>query len=58
MNNHAITIQKVSFHSDSASSEDYQAECSCGWVSHRSWLKATARRFAHNHLAAAISPTV
>jgi hypothetical protein len=58
MKNHNITIQKVSSYSDRTSSEDYQAECSCGWVSHRSWLKATAHRFAHNHLARAISPTV
>ena len=54
MNNHTITIQKVSSYTDRTPAEDYQAKCSCGWVSHRSWLEATARRIAHNHMTAAI----
>jgi hypothetical protein len=57
MNNHAITIQRISSYSDWTPGEDYQAECACGWVSHRSWLQATARRAADNHMAAAILPT-
>jgi hypothetical protein len=52
MNNHTITIKR-----DSTPAQDYQAECSCGWVSNRSWLEATARRVAHNHMAAVIQPT-
>lgn len=52
MNNHTITIKR-----DSAPPQDYQAECSCGWVSNRSWLEATARRVANYHMAAAIQPT-
>lgn len=52
MNNHTITIKK-----DSAPAQDYQAECSCGWVSNRSWLEATARRVADYHMAAVIQPT-
>jgi hypothetical protein len=57
MNNHTITIQKVSSYSNRTPDEEYQAKCSCGWVSHRSWLQATARRVAHNHMAAVILPT-
>jgi hypothetical protein len=52
MNNHTITIKR-----DSTPAQDYQAECACGWVSNRSWLEATARRVAHNHMAAVIQPT-
>jgi hypothetical protein len=56
MNNHTITIESVSF-SDRTPGEDYQAKCSCGWVSYRSWLKATARRVADNHTATSTLPT-
>jgi hypothetical protein len=52
MNEHTITIAR-----DSSPAQDYQAECSCGWVSHQSWLEATARRVADNHMAAVIRPT-
>ncbi len=48
MNNHTIAIERVS--------SDYQAECSCGWVSNRAWLEATVRRVAGNHMSAAIIP--
>lgn len=56
MNNHTITIAKVSSSSDGNSVQDYQAQCSCGWVSNRSWLAATARRVADYHMAAVIAP--
>jgi hypothetical protein len=52
INNHTITIER-----DSTPAQDYQAECSCGWVSNRAWLEATARRFADYHMAAAIRAT-
>lgn len=57
MNNHTITIQSISSYSDRTPSEDHQAECACGWVSNRSWLKATALRAADNHMAAIMPPT-
>jgi hypothetical protein len=47
MNNHTITITR-----DSTPARNYQAECSCGWVSNQSWLEATARRVADYHMAA------
>ena len=39
MNKRTIIIQKVSFCSGRTRAEDYQANCSCGWVSHRFWQK-------------------
>jgi hypothetical protein len=52
MNNHTITIKR-----DNTPTQDYQAECSCGWISHRAWLEATVRRVADNHTTAVIQPT-
>ena len=52
-----INAHNIHITRDSTPAQDYQAECSCGWVSHRSWLEATARRVAHNHMAAVIQPT-
>ena len=52
MNNHSITIESVSSYSGGSQTQDYWAQCSCGWVSNRSWLEATARRVANSHLAA------
>lgn len=57
MNKHTITIGKVSSYSGGTPAQDYQAECSCGWVSNRSWLEATARRGANYHMAAVTPPT-
>ncbi len=57
MNNHIITIGRVSSYSDRTPAQDYRAECSCGWVSNQSWLEATARRVADHHIAAVIQPT-
>jgi hypothetical protein len=57
MKNHTITIKRVSSYSDSTPALDYQAECSCGWVSKRSWLEATARRVTEYHMAAVTPPT-
>jgi hypothetical protein len=51
MNNHRITIERVSSNSGSPPTHDYQAQCLCGWISNRSWLEATARRVANSHLA-------
>jgi hypothetical protein len=56
MNKHTITIGRASSYPDSTPDQDYQAECSCGWVSNRSWLEATARRVANCHVAAVIPP--
>lgn len=58
MNNHTITIKRIPSYSNKVSDQDYQAECSCGWVSHRAWLRATVCRAAYNHMpAAGITPT-
>jgi len=54
MNNHTITIEPVSSSSDSTPGHDHQAKCSCGWVSNRAWLAATARRTAAYHMSAAV----
>jgi hypothetical protein len=51
MNNHTITVTR-----DSTPARNYQAECSCGWVSNQSWLEATARRVADYHMAAVAQP--
>jgi hypothetical protein len=55
MTNHIITIERVSSPSASALSQEHQAKCSCGWVSSRSWLAASARRVADHHTSAAVS---
>jgi hypothetical protein len=52
MDKHTITIGRVSSYSGITPAQDYQAECSCGWESNRSWLEATARRVADYHVAA------
>lgn len=57
MSSHTITIARVSSYSDSAPDQDYQAECSCGWVSNRAWLEATVRRVAGYHMSAAVIPS-
>jgi hypothetical protein len=57
MNNHTITIEKVSGVSSylgRTPAPDYQAKCSCGWVSYPAWLEATVRRIADNHMATAV----
>lgn len=54
MKNHTITIETVpavSSRLGGTTSQDYQAKCSCGWVSQRAWLKATVRRAADMHRA-------
>lgn len=53
MTNHIVTIERVSSPSTSALSQEHQAKCSCGWVSSRSWLAASARRVADYHTSAA-----
>lgn len=53
MNNHSITIERVSSYSGSTPAQDYQAKCSCGWLGNRAWLEATVRRGADYHTSAA-----
>lgn len=57
MNNHIVTIERVSSNSDRTLTQDYRADCSCGWVSNPSWLEASARRVADYHIAAGIKLT-
>jgi hypothetical protein len=57
MNNHTITIERVSGASSylgRTPAHDYQAKCSCGWVSNPAWLKSTIRRVAEYHTSAAM----
>jgi|GraSoi013_1_20cm_3_1032427.scaffolds.fasta_scaffold91965_1 hypothetical protein len=55
MNDHTITIEKVASSSNgNPAVQDYQAQCSCGWMSNRSWLAATARRVADYHVSAKV----
>ncbi len=54
MNNHTITIKRIPSYSNRTPDQDYQAKCSCGWVSNQAWLQATACRAAYNHMSAAV----
>jgi hypothetical protein len=58
MNDHIITIERVSSSSASTPSHEHQAKCSCGWVSNRAWLAATVRRVADYHMSAAVTTPI
>jgi hypothetical protein len=54
MNNHTITIERIPSCSNLTSEQDYQAKCSCGWVSNQNWLQATVCHAAYNHMSAEV----
>jgi hypothetical protein len=57
MNSHAITIERIPSGSHRIPDQDYQAKCSCGWVSKHAWLQSIVCRAAYDHMPAAAIPS-
>ena len=55
MNSRTITIERIPSGSNRILDQDYQAKCSCGWVSNPAWLQAIVCRAAYGHMPAKIN---